>query len=109
MAAPERSYETAESSGCMSLMGDDGGPGFLGCMLSCMERPPDDDAASPGQAAGDLLAQAEVEERRGNYGAASELYRKALRLDPSNAARPRGLGVAPRRYRRHFGDPIIRA
>ena len=67
---PVRSY-AMESSGCMSLMDGDGQPSFLGCMLSCMERPPEDEAAKPSAAAGDLLAQAEVEERRGNYGAAS--------------------------------------
>ena len=77
---PERSY-AMESSGCISLMDGDGQPSFLGCMLSCMERPvTEDEGAKPSQAAGDILAQAEVEERKGNYSAASELYRRALRL-----------------------------
>ena len=74
---PVRSY-AMESSGCISLMDGDGQPSFLGCMLSCMERPVEEEGLKPSQAAGDILAQAEVEERKGNYSAASELYRRAL-------------------------------
>ena len=68
------------SSGCMTLLDGDGDQtSWLGCVMGCMERPPEDEnERKPSQAAGDLLARAETEERRGAYGAASELYRRAL-------------------------------
>ena len=82
------------SSGCMTLLDGDGdATSFLGCVLGCLERPPEDDnERKPSQAAGDLLARAETEERRGAYGAASELYRRALRLDPANATAHNNFG-----------------
>ena len=101
---PERSY-AMESSGCISLMDGDGQPSFLGCMLSCMERPvTEDEGAKPSQAAGDILAQAEVEERKGNYSAASELYRRALRLDPSNATAHNNFGYLCSTHTRDFAN-----
>jgi len=94
------------SSGCMTLLDGDGdATSFLDCVLGCLERPPEDDnERKPSQAAGDLLARAETEERRGAYGAASELYRRALRLDPANATAHNNFGYLCSTHTRDFAN-----
>ena len=94
------------SSGCMTLLDGDGDQtSWLGCVMGCMERPPEDEnERKPSQAAGDLLARAETEERRGAYGAASELYRRALRLDPANATAHNNFGYLCSTHTRDFAN-----
>ena len=49
--------------------GDGDQTSWLGCVMGCMERPPEDEnERKPSQAAGDLLARAETEERRAPRG-----------------------------------------
>ena len=78
------------SSGCMTLLDGDGDQtSWLGCVMGCMERPPEDEnERKPSQAAGDLLARAETEERQGAYGAASELYTEGVTFRSSQRDGP---------------------
>ncbi|KAJ8601467.1 hypothetical protein CTAYLR_005709 [Chrysophaeum taylorii] len=85
-----------EASGCISLMDSQSIANWYRCLdLTCMEQPTGDsssiEASSSGRADG-FLGRAEEEERKGNYRAASDCYRKALRLDPYNATAHNNFG-----------------
>jgi len=87
-----------ESSGCISLMDPSQSIGsWYRCLdLTCMEQPTGESEGSSqanvSNKAEAYLGVAEEEERKGNYRAASECYRKALRLDPYNATAHNNFG-----------------
>lgn len=84
-----------ESSGCISLLDANQGSWYRCLDLSCMEQPQSVDAeasASTQQQAETLLALAEERERKHDFLGASDYYRRALKLDPSNATAHNNFG-----------------
>mmetsp|Transcript_32765 Transcript_32765/g.104440 ORF Transcript_32765/g.104440 Transcript_32765/m.104440 type:complete len:129 (+) Transcript_32765:46-432(+) len=79
---------SASESGCISLLDSR----WYRCLDVTCSDDPGNTAESSAQApateqvtAESFLQRAEDEERKGNYRAASECYRRAVRLDPTNA------------------------
>lgn len=93
-----RTTSAVESSGCISLIDPTQSIGnWYRCLdLTCMEQPANDESSTTQSTvhsnAENYLAVAEEEERKGNYRAATECYRKALRLDPYNATAHNNFG-----------------
>ena len=96
-------------SGCMTLLDGDGDQtSWLGCVMGCMERPPEDEnerKPSPGRRG--LVGREprrKTPQGEGATGRDSELYRRALRLDPANATAHNNFGYLCSTHTRDFAN-----
>ncbi|KAJ1449968.1 hypothetical protein M885DRAFT_533856 [Pelagophyceae sp. CCMP2097] len=105
-----RFSDESVSSACVPLADGAGGGLFhelFGCgFLSCAEEAPACDGESPTNSdqAEELLNDAELAERQHNYPAASDFYKKALRLDPFNATAHNNFGYLCSTHTRDFAS-----